>query len=719
MVDVLAELADLHIKVREATSLICTTHPSPICRAISNRVKTFHLRSFVDKVVDVEASILNHDAAYVGAYKIVPLSTIVSDFQPWARPLRWLWKTIEPLRHGCADRRPSCSGATALRSLYSETRTGYTDIKTISEDLLVVAQRAWIHSLMPWILYGKLPHFGRDDFMIQARGSDTDCILKRELTPYFVVPETAETILAVGLALQQITPGAGVVGQRNSGVTSTCSSLMPDSLHRMGLLQYPLQHTEVSNAVTSINDTISQSALSIILPTSTILELLLVLQEYILLRNGEFSTSLIQQTEKHLASRQAGSTTTKPVRKLGRLDDLNIHEAETASILEKTWSDLLAFIPEKESESQVRQRAAEILRLAKPRTPSTVSTLLPNAASLTIQISPSSPLGIFISTADIQTYETLGAYLISMRRAEFQLTKLWREPSYRRCYPTPLGPPRSATRRGQQSLAIRRRREDRRNVSMRQHWATVGQILFLISELSYYFHGEVILKSWEHLSAWLDIDTSTQYESSRAPSRPTTSSSKRQHTSKPFSESSCDIPKEPAHRKKDPRSIARAHRKYLESLTHNLLLNNKAYTSLLSDLLLATDHYVALFNRLQIIWKGLDLQDQSAANAFSNYTQEETELASEMKRTKDHVTDTIHDLVGVIHDIERQRDSPDLSTGVLELELDVSAAGAGARFRPWRAKTLDRLLMKLDSLAAGGGNGGEKYEDALVELDGD
>lgn len=761
MVAVLAELADLHIKVRDATTAISTSHPSPVCRAAANRIKTHHLRAFVEKIIAVETSILDQDAAYVGAYRIVPLSTVVSDFQPWIRPMRWFWKIVQSLKvEGTVNMSPS-SGAAILCSLRDEAQTGYTDIKAIAEDLLEVTHRSWLHNLMPWVLYGQTPSFGAADFMIQTRSSSAVPHLQYNLVPYFITTHTAETILSIGLALRQITPRAGH-DQVYSGLTSSCTSLMPASLQKIKSLQLPLQAVEVSKVATSINDTISQAALSVILPTTVIYDLLIVLQEYVLFRNGEFSTCLIQQIDRYLTSHQAGTNTSKPVRKLGKTDDLNFNESETSTILDKTWSELSAFVPEKDSDNQIRDRAAELLRLVKPSTTLPVNSLLPNSASLCLQIPPNSPLTIFISTADINVYRTLSAYLVSIRRAEFQLTKLWREPSLRRCYPPPLRPPQSNTPRGRHLTTKRRQRETNRSRSLRQHWASISQLLFLISELSSYLQGEVLQNSWTQFETWLDFDTSSGNHptSPKTSSRPNTATSHIGHSpahtaSHPtFNKQNQDQDQKqnqahtinpPSQNSKsnnatklsqsDPRIISNAHSHYLTTLTHSLLLTHQKYTTTLTSTLTQIDHYVALFHRLQTIWSALDLQEEEAAaatssvnNVLKDLPREEKEVLTEMKRTNQTVSEVIRELIAVLRGIERERGLPELTSGVVELEL----AGGGGRsggsgkstFEPWRARTLDRLLMKLDSLAGedrdGNGDDGEegsdRYEDALVDL---
>lgn len=710
MLDVLAELADLHIKVRESTAIASRSHPSSTCRAVSNRISTKHLRALTQKVIQVERSILQEDAQFVGAYKTVPLSTLVTEFQPWTRPLRWLWKTAEMLSSKSSHKSaPYTTGSGMLHFLQKEGHTGYTDLEEISHDLLVVAQQAWMQNLMPWILYGQLPSFGAGDFMVQS-----DCTLKPDLVPYFVSSDAAEAILAIGKALNQVKAQKG----QKQAITSSrniCNTLMPTSLELIKSLEYPLESNAFANVVDLINDTISQTALSRLLPANVILDFLLVVQQYILLRNGEFSTLLLRQTSDHFDARRTAPNVSKPVRKLGRMDDLQINEAEAAAILSKTWSELAALIAEHELEDPIFEKANAWLCLRTTTTTMPISTLLPVTASLSIEFPSDSPLHIFVTESDIKCYQDLNAYLISINRAETHLTRLWRSSSQRRCHPAPLGPPKSASRQGQKSLNTRRTREEKRNQRMRTHWACISQALFVLSELSNYFHGEVIQNSWERLQVWLDIDPLSRPSSSRLSSRPPTASSKR-----PISHASENIPQSLRHslgsasRKNDPRTIARAHQRYLTTLYRSVLLDNTNYTSILRDLFTMIDHYVALFHRLQSIWHGLDLQeDENIVSAFANLRQEEEELMTEMKRTNENLTDQLHELVESIRQAERERNSAGIGGGIARIGLGAGTGRDNEVFVPWTAKTLDRLLMKLDFLA---GDREDRFEDALGDV---
>ncbi|KAK6375254.1 hypothetical protein LTR64_003375 [Lithohypha guttulata] len=706
MLQTLAELADLHSRLREATSTLSSSHPSPTCRAVTNRIATCHLRRFVKKVVDVETLILQEDAQYVGAYKIVPLSTIVTEFQPWARPLRWLSKLMQLLQSPTSL---PCSAAKLFAFLHKEGQTGYTDIKDLSGDLLITAQQAWVQSLTPWLLYGQLPNFGAADFMIHSvqANNDIEYILQPSLIPYFITTGVADAILAVGKTLNQIKSRLWSGPQHNRTSSNMCTILMPASLNQIKALSYPLQPNAITHAIESINDAISQAALSHLLPMNMILDFLTIAHDYVLLRKGEFSASLIKQAEECLVASQATTATSKAARKPSGLEFLTFNEADVSNALSKTWSELSTFLSDHEFDDPLREKASSWLRLKMSSSSLPISTLLPRPASLVLELPNDSPLHIFVSSSDLQRYSTLNAYLVSLRRAEAQLAKLWAIPAYRRYRTIPTAS-LSTTRKSQQQVQRRSAREDTRNRSMRTHWACASQVLFLLSETSSYFHGEVLDKNWNQLQSWLWSTPTTRPTSSQPSSRPTTASSKlcamRESTESVNSR-----------RRDDPRIIAIAHRRYLEALYHSLLLSNEAYINALRSLLNTIDHFVALFRRLQAVRQSLDLQlDEEIPNALPQYAKEEQDLMAELSRTNSTLASRVHELVTQMREADKQYESRDLSSGIAGIAL---TSGTDDMFEPVKTRTLDRLLMKLDSLATDTED--EVFEDALINAEDD
>lgn len=85
----------------------------------------------------------------------------------------------------------------------------------------------------------------------------------------------------------------------------------------------------------------------------------------------------------------------------------------------------------------------------------------------------------------------------------------------------------------------------------------------------------------------------------------------------------------------------------------------------------------------------------------------------EMSRTNNNLTDQLQELVAALHEAEKQRDVTDVRRGVAGTGF---TASKGDDFEPWRARTLDRLLMKLDFLAS---EKEDRFEDAMGDVEDD
>ncbi len=163
-------LSDLHCKLIDRTARISASHPSVICRAVSTAIKSIHLAAFQRKILEVEDSILRKDAALVGAYNIVPLTAVVGEFSGWTRRLEWLSELAQFM---LGDKKaPPCRAASLINKLRNELQTGYADIGETALSLVRVAETAWLKQISAWVLYGRIPVLGEDDFFIREDGED-------------------------------------------------------------------------------------------------------------------------------------------------------------------------------------------------------------------------------------------------------------------------------------------------------------------------------------------------------------------------------------------------------------------------------------------------------------------------------------------------------------------------------------------------------------------
>lgn len=171
-----AHLSDLHVKLLSFGAQVAASHPSTICRAVATAIEGTHLAAFQQKVLEVEEGVLRKDAGLVGAYNIVPLTAVVGEFGTWTRRMEWLWEVMEFMLKrdkGENGREIFCTGAAVINRLRGELQTGYQDIEETARSLAQVAETAWVKQVSAWILYGRLPGFGANDFFVQ-KTADAD-----------------------------------------------------------------------------------------------------------------------------------------------------------------------------------------------------------------------------------------------------------------------------------------------------------------------------------------------------------------------------------------------------------------------------------------------------------------------------------------------------------------------------------------------------------------
>jgi hypothetical protein len=164
-----AHLTDLHCKLLVHTDEISSTHPSCICQAVALSIRSAHLAKFQQKVLEVENGILQKDSGSVGAYNIVPLTAIVGEFSEWTRRMEWFWEMTQFMKEGC-------TGAQIIDKLCESVQTGYSDIEDVALHLVKVAETAWLKQGSAWILYGRLPLSGREDFFIHGEEHDDELV---------------------------------------------------------------------------------------------------------------------------------------------------------------------------------------------------------------------------------------------------------------------------------------------------------------------------------------------------------------------------------------------------------------------------------------------------------------------------------------------------------------------------------------------------------------
>ncbi|KAF2738973.1 hypothetical protein EJ04DRAFT_458307 [Polyplosphaeria fusca] len=701
----LAHLSRLHRRTRDHVNRISAAHPAVICRAVATAISSHHLEQFQRNILHVESSILKRDASTVGAYNIVPLAGIVNEFSGWTKLMEWLWYIsnfmLESERANSSNS-SATSGAELIDKLRIEAQTGYPDIEEAALHLGKVAEASWLRQLSTWLLYGRLPSFGASDFFIESDAGDGTLFnANSKLLPKFVTRQTASSVVFIGRSLNQIRSLQSSSTAPNGPLTRASElELLPKHIEYLSQVAVPISTAKLSEVVSNIRLSLSRNLLQHFLPLEKIVEILTVLHQFFLLGRGEFPVALIAEADEKIQSRHRSplQSDSGP-----GIKGVLLRENEINSVLAKSFSVLSTLGGDDDHTDDILDLATGLVHLIaqpavtnRPGTPGRAreasallfsianvpfnDLLLSTSTSLTMDIR--SPLDLFITKPDLETYSSVNAYLLAVRRAHLHLSQLWRNSSVRREYPAPPTYHFSNSTHGRAILGRRRQRNDMRGREMRKVWATCAAAVFLLSESEAYFQGEVVQESVKHFLRWIssplnnhDTATTTQepppsvsFATSGISSKPATTGA--QHH--------------------DSEALSFAHRQFLNSISYSLLLTDVAFTKATRGLFGHVDELVALVNRLQIIRQNLDLEEDDGVEDFTkNYRQEEADVSRELDRARRRLDSDMKSIIARLREIDTER-------GGAGPALVGLGTQAGSDYEPLRVGGIDRLLMKLD-----------------------
>ncbi|KAK4683212.1 hypothetical protein QC764_123130 [Podospora pseudoanserina] len=742
----LATLSTLHTTIASQSNLISTSHPSVICRSVASSILSQHLHSFQQFLLQIESDILTKDSKMVGGYNIVPLTQVVGLIEgTWRRRMEFLGEVTGFMVTGMGKQQQQqqgerCTGPRLMDVLRKELQTGYEDVEVLARELLSVAEGTWLREVGAWVVYGQLPQKSDGDFFIRRvdRGAvagmgtgetgvtaqeeeemkwEEEWVVEEYLLPGFVTSAAAASMLFIGRSLNQIRAKAvGDYSLRGKGHLST-------QLERLSKLQHPLDAASFGRAISDIRRYLSRTTLQKLLPLSKVVETLGLLRDFFLLRKGEFAMALTQQADEKIRSRWKRAENMS-WEKRDKLGNVTVKEGEVAAVLSRTWAAMGNMRGEYDDagdeEDEGVELARDLLRLtiAKRRAPSAsgpaaVESGLVNIADtpfrnllfsvpvvLTLKIP--SPLDLFLTQADLQTYTAINSYLLSLRRAHIRLTDLWKITSLRRHHPAPPGPPRGSTRGGRETVLLLRQRQTARSDMLRSAWATASAAIFFLGETEAYLQTEVVAGLSDGFHRWLTTGEDDYHPQSQTdlnkPAQPpapptsntttTTNNNNNKNNNNEEQEANDDdiwlnesnTSSPPPNASSflglhDPETLSHAHRLYLRTLVSLLLLSRPTFTDALYELLVQIDQLVACVNRLHQVWQAADLEaDVGVVDAFVDLAKEERDVQEEMEM------------------VMREK----------------------GEYVPRRVGGLDRLLMKLDFGSWFGGGSGAR-EDYGVE----
>ncbi|EME41020.1 hypothetical protein DOTSEDRAFT_56070 [Dothistroma septosporum NZE10] len=674
----LGKLSQLHRKLKRHLETIRNAHQSVICRSVASSMEQKHLGRFQQRILDVEERILKRDSSIVGAYEIVPLASVVGEFDDWHRRMAWYWEVAyfispveAPNQFSSSRSTANCTSAELIDKLRSETLTGFHEIEEAATELVKVAETAWLRQLSSWIVHGKLPAFGARDFFIQAEGAEKEHF-RRDLTllPNFVSYTTAASMLFIGKSLHQVQRH-----QRQNLAASTTTmpfdgaSLAQAHSRLLASLTLPMVPSQLARIITDIRLSLSQNVLQHLIPISTTAQTFSCLRQFLLMSRGEFGEALIIEAEARLQARQQTVGRSLQINPVKALQGLQIKDVELRQALQQVWKTLAA--KDRKDVDVVLESAQKHIMLTTAKSEPNISAdlgviggvsahitgvafndlLFPAATELTFFVQP--PLDLLLSTHDIGNYTLISSYLLAIERGHFRLVDLWRRSHARRVHPASYpNDPES------------RLRSNKRAIALRKVWATCSAATFLLAETAAFLEAEVVRGSCNHFQAWLDA--APEVDSIEHSGLSAENSTRGQ---------------------RDPETLAIGHRIFLAALLYALLLTDEPFTHKLRSLLGNIDHLIAFFVRLFDIHHALYLE-RDAGGESAYMLEEEARISLELDRARKSVDSDMRSVVNRLRQLNQQRIG---SSRYLDLK-----ARDTVDFQVWKGGGVDRLLMKLE-----------------------
>ncbi|RYP60888.1 hypothetical protein DL769_007942 [Monosporascus sp. CRB-8-3] len=639
-------ISDLHCKLISHTTQISASHPSVICRAVSTAIKSDHLAAFRRKILEVEEGILRKDAALVGAYNIVPLTAVIGEFSGWTRRLEWLWELAQFMLSD--EKAPPCRAAHLINKLRNELQTGYADIEQTALSLVKVAETAWLKQISAWVLYGRIPVFGENDFFIREDESD-----EQELLPLTKVLEMLQLLRDFFLIGR---------GEFAMALTQQADEKVRSRWRRADNLAY-----EKRDGFGTI-----------------------------VVKEGEVAAAL-KRTWAVLGAMQGEHAEEDEELELARdLLRLKLPKTKTSSPM-KAKVDAGRRVSDRIVATPFRNLLFSVPVILTLRIPPPLDLFLSASDLDTYTAINSYLLSIrraHLRLTDLWKITSLRRHHPAPPRPPYSSTRggIAKTRTLRERYSARSSVMRSPWSTSSAAIFFLAETEAYLQVEV-------------VEGLWEHFHDWVMgsderigqRRSASSLNGpqprtHKELDVGNSDHETAEPSQHATASQSGHH-------------QKSAAQQHDPQTLSTAHRLYLRALTQHLLLTRASFTDPLYALLIHIDHLVALIHRLDGIWTSIDLEaDEGVVDAFSNLEAEEKDVLASLRDVEAKVKRGIEDATGALRSLSMD------SAFLAELEGDddgfdaeegesAEAGGYGDEagiYRPRRVGGVDRLLMKLD-----------------------
>ncbi|TFY82277.1 hypothetical protein EWM64_g1743 [Hericium alpestre] len=643
----LGRIAFQYRKLKEASAALSRSRSRYICTLCStlNQILKDEYESLV---IDTEAKVLNKDSTLVASGSFVPLSSVRATFAEWDAPLAALESLIDQIQAQEEWKPGPLIDMLVMRSL-----TGTHRIANIISRLSVAVQRVWRTQLVAFLVHGSLSS--------SEPLASPDYTLLEGSIPSCVSAQAQSSIAYVGRAIGTV-KAAKWQKQLPRSVAADHTKLLEDVL--------PEDQYNFDRVVAEIRTNVSEWLWLNVLTQKDVEDAVDSLANYFLIRNGEFSLSLIREIERlkfsRLTSRSGPST-------MIREQDLRLallraslgttaqHDPALARLhFHLPSGPLRPLLP---TLSHPKNLASSVGSNGIDET--TFDDLL-LGTPLSLNYTVEWPLDLFLQPSDLQIYGVLFSYLSALRKTHTRIHTCW----------TSLSNSQRARRRwtglGEGGTA-----EDLevRKTLLRCGWGVVREMSWFLDNLLAYVMTDVIDVEFSRLKRHLGNQEGAKgptsdraanrdraFTSTSTRRRPSLSTDRGKRTSIGTEAESTVAPSPPL----DFTTLRTMHSTYLERLLVGTLLSNLSLTAIIRPIFEVCEHFVAQVER----WGG----DVLPALLFEGSLMESGDKVGEMVKERWAVVSEINDVSGFCAlsvEADRSADVPIATGDILRAAVTV------------------------------------------------
>ncbi|KAF8078920.1 gamma-tubulin ring complex protein [Lyophyllum atratum] len=556
-------------KIKATSSRLSHSSSRSIC-ALCATLSHILRNEYESLVIETEAKILRRDANLVASGSFVPLSSIRATFSEWDAPLAALASLVEEL-----ESEKHWRPGPLIDMLLSRSHTGVHRVADILSRLSVAVQRVWRTQLTAFLVHGSVSS-------VDPFASEKYAILEGSI-PSCVSAQSHESIAYVGRAIgtvktakwQKQLPQSLAVAH-----TTLLENVLPEDQHAFDLV------------ISQIRTNVSEWLWLNVLTQKDVEDAVESLANYFLLRNGEFSLSVIREIERLKLSRltiRSGPTS------MIREQDLNLALLRASLGTTAQHDPALTHLRFSLPSGPLRPLLPSLANTAPipPASPTTpglmdyhlfTSHLLGTPLTLTYNVTW--PLDLFLHSADLNAYAGLFSYLSALRKTHVRVQSCW----------TSLSNAQRARRRwtglGEGGTA---EDLDLRSRLLRCGWGVVRDMEWFLDTLLGYIMMDVVDMEFRKLKE--NLGKKVPVGANGAPGRDTPVAPSSDSSSIPRLPASSSTTSNSTFSPLDFTTLRAIHATYLDRLLTGCLLTNSTLTSIIRPILDICERFVAQVER--------------------------------------------------------------------------------------------------------------------------